>query len=120
MSRRPNVYRISIAVAVIALPLGGGALYLNRDHTIEYSAFATDCSARVQYAGADEELERDESFEGSWESGPVEVAHGRTATISVISGSGCEEVRCELLEDGELVSEVTGRAVAICSAYTAR
>jgi len=104
--------------------LGGAVIialvgFVRRDHTIEYSAEAEGCSGRVVYATDTGDVEAE--FADRWESGPVNVVHGETASVVVSLRGACgRPVECGLVEDGEEVAAASGRRGAICTAFTAR
>jgi hypothetical protein len=95
-------------------------MFFTRVHDIVYRAQAPDCEATVIY-GVGGDATRREGFSGRWESAPITLAHGDTASVVVTAGQDCtEQVRCELIEDGERVAQTAGRAGATCTAWTGR
>jgi hypothetical protein len=104
---------------LVSTTLAGGAYWLRRPHVIVYRASATECEIEVRHATHDGDA-APVRVRDRWESGAIELVHGDVASVVVTPGPECETVRCELVEDGVVVSRAEGRRGAICSAWTAR
>jgi hypothetical protein len=104
---------------VFVVASGAGALWLQREHTIVYRGAAGACAGRVTISERGDRRTV-HSLEGPFER-RLGLRHGDSATVIVQPERGCPDpARCEIEEDGAIVSRATGRVAASCSANTAR